>query len=248
MSAPDRDHDPATFREYSATMPSTGIYAIFGPNDKVYVGQSVNIANRWREHKRKLGRGTHHCKPLQAAWNKYGSAVFRFEVLVVADADALTRHEQAALDSFAGRIYNTAPVAASMRGYQHTDEAKAKMKGRPGIWTGKNLSEETRKKIGATRRARGIGNPGKGKPMPPEQRAKMEKVWAAARGRPSPKKGIPTGKPAHNAGKPLSDEQRAKLSATRIARGLGGHPAGWKHSDVAREKMSAAARKRWHGE
>lgn len=48
----------------------------------VYVGQARNIRKRWEVHRCTLENDKHRNSYLQRAWNKYGSAAFRFEVLV----------------------------------------------------------------------------------------------------------------------------------------------------------------------
>lgn len=59
-----------------------GIYKILNKvNNKFYIGSSVNINIRFREHKRCLELGTHVNKHLQSAWNKYGSNNFEFIIL-----------------------------------------------------------------------------------------------------------------------------------------------------------------------
>lgn len=59
-----------------------GIYKIENiVNGKVYVGQSINIEQRWYNHKNELN-GNRHCNLyLQNAWNKYGKDSFVFSVL-----------------------------------------------------------------------------------------------------------------------------------------------------------------------
>ena len=58
----------------------TGIYKIENlVNEKVYIGQAVNISRRWNEHKFHLKNNNHFNKHLQNAWNKYGEKNFKFE-------------------------------------------------------------------------------------------------------------------------------------------------------------------------
>ena len=60
----------------------TGVYAIHNKiNDKFYIGQSVNIAYRWKQHKNALKNSKHENKHLQSAYNKYGSEAFEYIVL-----------------------------------------------------------------------------------------------------------------------------------------------------------------------
>lgn len=50
-------------------------------NGKFYVGSTINQKQRFDDHRRLLRKGKHHCKHLQAAWNKYGEDCFKFEVI-----------------------------------------------------------------------------------------------------------------------------------------------------------------------
>lgn len=60
-------------------MPSTGIYKIENKiNGRVYIGQSVNIENRWREHKR--GKQSPNMV-ISRAIKKYGSSHFTFGII-----------------------------------------------------------------------------------------------------------------------------------------------------------------------
>ena len=59
-----------------------GIYKITNTkNGKVYIGQSVNIDSRFKQHKKALRDNNHINYRLQDDWNVYGEAVFAFEVL-----------------------------------------------------------------------------------------------------------------------------------------------------------------------
>lgn len=59
-----------------------GIYTITNSvNGKVYVGSSVRIERRWREHRLALNNGTHVNNYLQNSWEKYGAENFVFAVV-----------------------------------------------------------------------------------------------------------------------------------------------------------------------
>lgn len=56
-----------------------GIYFISNKiNNKLYIGQSINIEQRWNAHKRELRNNIHENSKLQRAWNKYGEENFEF--------------------------------------------------------------------------------------------------------------------------------------------------------------------------
>lgn len=57
-------------------------------NGKFYVGSAQDTHVRFRQHRRLLRKGTHHCKHLQASWSKYGEDVFKFEVIEHVDSAA----------------------------------------------------------------------------------------------------------------------------------------------------------------
>lgn len=61
---------------------SIGIYKIQNLfNNKVYIGQSVDIEKRWSTHKAELKNNHHHNTYLQNAWNKYGEKSFEFSII-----------------------------------------------------------------------------------------------------------------------------------------------------------------------
>lgn len=56
-----------------------GIYKITNTvNNKKYIGQSINIIDRWREHRQRANNGTEY---LYQAIRKYGIQNFVFEVV-----------------------------------------------------------------------------------------------------------------------------------------------------------------------
>ena len=50
---------------------TTGIYLLVFSSGKYYIGQSVDIDNRWKQHYDKLSKGT-AAKPMQAEYNRHG--------------------------------------------------------------------------------------------------------------------------------------------------------------------------------
>ena len=71
-----------------------GIYAIVNKiNNKSYIGKSIDIHTRWKEHIYLLSRGVHQNKHLQSAWNKYGEEAFEFIVIKTCKAKELNRTE-----------------------------------------------------------------------------------------------------------------------------------------------------------
>ena len=67
---------------------SSGIYVIRNlVNDKLYVGKSVHIENRWLEHQSDLRNGRHANIHLQRAYDKYGPDNLLHEVLELCEED-----------------------------------------------------------------------------------------------------------------------------------------------------------------
>ena len=91
--------------------PICGIYKITNlVNGKSYIGQSINISSRWKQHTQSLDKikNPDEENPLRRAFCKYGLTQqvsqpgvygnFKFEVLLKCDRDSLTEHEYAKID------------------------------------------------------------------------------------------------------------------------------------------------------
>lgn len=78
-----------------------GIYCIENlVNHKKYVGQSIDIHNRWKDHKRELNGNRHRNEYLQRAWNKYEENNFHFYILEECDISLLNEREIYYIDLF----------------------------------------------------------------------------------------------------------------------------------------------------
>lgn len=131
-------------------------------NEKFYVGSTVDSRVRFQTHRRNLRAGKHQSPHMQAAWNKYGEDCFKFEIVEhVENSEGLLKAEQVWLDEHAGKpyCYNWATDAsAPMRGKNHTDETKLKLKeaaqkvpkGDASILYRVPRTEETKAKISAS--------------------------------------------------------------------------------------------------
>lgn len=121
-----------------------GIYKIINViNNKFYVGSAVDFTARKRRHWWALRSQRHANKHLQAAWNKYGEAAFRFVIVEELSENAdLVAAEDVWLKEHVGNDYcynlGTEAVAFtrgwygdknSMWGktFNHTPEAKARI-------------------------------------------------------------------------------------------------------------------------
>lgn len=71
-----------------------GIYCIRNKiNNKVYIGQSIDIRTRWWGHRCDLNRNNHCNRYLQNAWNKHGEDNFEFSVLEQCTLDEINDKE-----------------------------------------------------------------------------------------------------------------------------------------------------------
>lgn len=76
-------------------MNKIGIYKIVNITDgRKYVGKSINVFGRWRQHKSDLRRGIHINNYLQNAWNKFGESNFIFELVEECSEESLFAREE----------------------------------------------------------------------------------------------------------------------------------------------------------
>jgi group I intron endonuclease len=185
-------------------------------NQKFYVGSTIDARVRFQTHRRQLRSGKHHCKHLQAAWNKYGEDCFKFEIVaeVIGEMEALRLAEDGWLRKFFGTdvCYNSTPSATeSWRGASGEDH--------PAFGT--KRSEETKAQMREAIKAWCAANPDKvakgethyryGKVLDAETRKKIGDT----------QRGVKKGP------RVISDEGRAKIAAAAAA-GHYGHCKGRK--------------------
>jgi predicted GIY-YIG superfamily endonuclease len=71
-----------------------GIYKITNIiNNKSYIGQSININQRFYRHKSALKKGKHYNNYLLASYNKYGLESFTFDILFLLENNSLSKEE-----------------------------------------------------------------------------------------------------------------------------------------------------------
>lgn len=75
-----------------------------------YIGQAVNIAKRWTQHRSQLNAGTHHNQYLQAHWDEFGERAFIFKIERECERHELDKIEEKFIDEYG--TYN-----AEMRAY-----------------------------------------------------------------------------------------------------------------------------------
>lgn len=82
-----------------------GIYKIENKaNGKIYIGQSVNIENRWKQHIRELNKESHRNQHLLNSWKKYGQDNFEFNVICTCTLEELDEKEIYYIDLY--KTYN----------------------------------------------------------------------------------------------------------------------------------------------
>lgn len=215
-----------------------GIYAIENlVNGKVYIGQSVDIENRFKMHEWHLKNNCHVNRYLQRSWNKHGSINFNFEIIERCPEEELTEKEIFYIEKYRKtiQVYNLTDGGDGTRGHNHTEESKTKMsEARKGKYEGENNSfygkthtKETRKKLSSAMK----GKPGTwiGRTHTEEAKKKMSEFH---KGRPATNKGVPhtektkgnisralkgnpsplKGKPSPIKGKPFTEEHRMRIS------------------------------------
>jgi group I intron endonuclease len=239
-----------------------GIYKITNlVNNKVYIGKSVNILERWQEHLRKVkfNAGAY----LHKAMRHYGKDNFILEIVEEVSRDKLNSKEIFYIDKYdsyyeSGRGYNLthggdggamSPDAI----HRMSEKLKGSIPWNKGIpWEdsvkdkireahlGIPLSEAHKKKIGDLHR---------GRKRPPET---GQRISAALKGKSRPSM---RGKPSGMLGKKQSEESRQKMSESN--KGKHSDPRGpmseeqkqrirdgW--SDEAKQAAAERARKQEH--
>ena len=182
----------------------TGIYIIrrVGTTDS-YVGQSVDIAQRWACHRRDLKQGRHKSPFMQAVYGKHGIEAFSFEVLEAGFDPAAKAEITSAEQKWIDRLlptFNSQPSAQSSAGYKHSAATREK---------------HSRLMMGNTINV-GRQSWMKGRRHTPESRAK---VSAAKKGQPGPNRGIPRSEDVKRkislkkSGVPWSPARRAALNS-----------------------------------
>lgn len=141
-----------------------GIYGIKNKvTGKIYVGQSVNIPDRWTRHRYQLRHNIHFNDHLQRSFNKHGEVNFDFVVLKYCDVSELDEAERNAIvEHTDAGVYNTQLDPKDVRGERNP-------------FYGKTHSLETRKLLSELRKGKYIGeaNPNFGRSHSVESKEKI---------------------------------------------------------------------------
>lgn len=171
-----------------------GIYCIKNnQNNKLYIGQSVNIEQRFQQHKSMLKHNRHENEHLQNSWNKYGENSFEFSVIECCTENELDDLEKKYIAAFRTMDHNygyNLESGGSINKHM-SDASKAKMsKAKQGLYDGANnpmfgihltLSEERKKAL--SERLSGKGNPmyGVHLKMSDERRLKQSEMFSGSK-------------------------------------------------------------------
>ena len=153
-------------------MKESGVYKITNTvNGKIYIGSSIDVERRIRQHTWKLKHGTHKNRHLQYAYNKYGAENFIIEIIEFCEAEKCIEREQFYLDFYTPfnieNGYNIRTIAESQLGIKFSEESIKKLseshkgykptlqarKNQSSAMMGRKVSDETREKL----RAKNIG-------------------------------------------------------------------------------------------
>lgn len=130
-----------------------GIYMIRNKiNNKIYIGQSIDVLSRLKNHKDNLNKNRHINFHLQNSWNKYGESNFEFKPILECEQKELNMYEQYFIFNF--ESYN------DLFGYNQNYggnsgmmplETKSKisqsMQGEKNPFYGKTHSDEVKRKL-----------------------------------------------------------------------------------------------------
>lgn len=172
-----------------------GVYEIVNKIDgNCYVGSSVNLKRRFREHRTDLKRNCHSNMHLQNAYNKYGKENFLYNILAFTDPEyglelenlllkSLRYKYNIALDSTAPMLGLTGQLCPNY-GRKWTEEQKenlrknrADVSGTNNPMYGKDFSDEHRRKLKRARSKRiGMFAPCYGKTKTKESRVKTSRA------------------------------------------------------------------------
>jgi len=183
-----------------------GIYQIKSIiNNKKYIGSSIHIKRRKKEHFHALIQNKHPNYNLQNHYNKYGKNDFIFTVLKRCSEKELIKEEQYYINilkpDFNIRLIigkqvkeTKEKISATLKGHKVSKKTRQKISisllGKPGTFLGKKHTDETKKKIGLAGTGRIPPNKGKSPSEKTKQKIKNAniKYWNSKEGKEIAKK------------------------------------------------------------
>lgn len=200
---------------------NVGIYQIKNViNGNAYIGQSVELNRRSRDHFQRLKNNNHENGHLQKAFKKYGKENFSFDILLYCESFEITRYEQKIVDILKPEYNICKECVDSPKGIKRTDESKHKMS---LAAIGRKHTEETKRKISLANKGRKVSEEGRhnmtgartGHAMSEETKQKISKSLT---------------------GRKRSEETKQKMSLARNKRII---------SKETRNKLSLASKAAW---
>ena len=130
-------------------MKKSGIYKIqsIAEPEKFYIGSSVNIQSRKRQHFSMLKLNKHDATYLQNYYNKYGKESLIFHIIEECCQERLIQREQYYIDIL-NPVFNSRKNAESNFGHKFSEEVKQNMSNAQKEWIkGKDLSIKLTKEL-----------------------------------------------------------------------------------------------------
>lgn len=130
-------------------MKKSGIYKIQSivEPEKFYIGSSVNIQNRKRQHFSMLKLNKHDATYLQNYYNKHGKESLVFHIIEECSQEILIQREQYYIDTLRP-VFNSRKNAESNFGHKFSEEVRQNMSNAQKRWRkGKDLSIKLTKEL-----------------------------------------------------------------------------------------------------
>lgn len=244
-------------------MKISGVYQIQSKIklERIYIGSTVNINTRWKDHLKTLRRNQHHSLKLQRHYNKYGESDLQFSILLGCEREDLIKTEQYFIDSYKP-YFNNSPTAGSCLGNKWSDQQKKRRSelysGKTHPMFGKHHAEEAKRKNSEWHKEfqsgenhpffgrqhtdetkKKMSDAKKNKPLSEEHKISLSKNHIGMEGKHHSVEAIKKISEGHK-GIKCSEETKRKIS--KFHKGKNFNPP---ISDEGRRKMSEARKRYW---